>query len=57
MPGLPDTLRVMSRGWLSSNQVVFTTEGCDAAVVDTGHVREAQATLALTAQALAGRPL
>ena len=57
LPGLPDTLRVMSRGWLSSNQVVFTTDGCDTAVVDTGHVREVQTTLALTAHALQGLPL
>lgn len=57
LPGLPDTLRVLARGWLSSNQVVFTTPGGETAVVDTGHVREVQATLALTRAALAGQPL
>jgi glyoxylase-like metal-dependent hydrolase (beta-lactamase superfamily II) len=41
-------IRVLERGWLSSNNVMLTAEGGHAvAVVDTGHVRHAAQTVAL----------
>ena len=56
MGGLPEGLTVLERGWLSSNNIVFTREG-DATVVDTGYVNHAEQTLALVDTALAGRRL
>jgi glyoxylase-like metal-dependent hydrolase (beta-lactamase superfamily II) len=53
---LPRGLRVLERGWLSSNQVVFT-EGEATAVVDTGYFTHIDQTLALVDEALDGRPL
>lgn len=53
---LPDRIRVIERGWLSSNHVVcFDEDG--ATVVDTGYVSEADETLRLIDEALDGRPL
>lgn len=53
---LPPSLRVLERGWLSSNQILlFDDDG--ATVVDTGYVTEVDDTLRLIDQALAGRPL
>lgn len=53
---LPSSMRVFERGWLSSNNVLFTgPEG--TALVDTGYVSHAAQTLALVAHALEGRPL
>lgn len=55
VPLLP-SLRVLERGWLSSNQILlFDDDG--ATVVDTGYVTEVDDTLRLIDQALAGRPL
>lgn len=53
---LPRGMRVLERGWLSSNNVVFT-EGQATAVVDTGYFTHTDQTLALVDQALGGRPL
>lgn len=52
---LPAGVTVLERGWLSSNNVVFTAG--DTAVVDTGYVSHSQQTLALVSQALADKPL
>lgn len=52
---LPATMRVFERGWLSSNNVLFT--GPQSALVDSGYVTHAAQTLALVDHALEGRPL
>ncbi len=53
---LPATMRVLERGWLSSNNVVFI--GRDrTALVDSGYLTHAPQTLSLVAHALQGRPL
>ena len=54
--GLPDTLRVLERGWLSSNSIVFL-EGDGATVVDSGYVTHAAQTVDLVRSALDGRRL
>jgi glyoxylase-like metal-dependent hydrolase (beta-lactamase superfamily II) len=53
---LPRGLLVLERGWLSSNQVVFT-EGETTSVVDTGYFTHIDQTLRLIDDALDGRPL
>ena len=53
---LPDSLLVLERGWLSSNNIVFL-EGEQAAVIDSGYLTHAAQTLALLAHALDGRRL
>ena len=53
---LPDTLRVLERGWLSANSVVFL-EGDGATVVDSGYVTHAAQTVELVRSALDGRRL
>lgn len=50
-------LHVLERGWLSSNQVVLMDDEATATVVDTGHCRDAAATVALVDRVLAGRRL
>ena len=52
---LPATMQVFERGWLSSNNILFT--GPDTALVDSGYVAHAPQTLALVRHALGGRPL
>lgn len=53
---LPATMQVLERGWLSSNNILFT--GRDAtALVDSGYVTHAAQTLALVAHGLQDRPL
>ncbi|MEO7493520.1 MAG: MBL fold metallo-hydrolase [Massilia sp.] len=49
-------MRVFERGWLSSNNVLFTGPG-ETALVDSGYVTHAPQTLALVERALGGRPL
>lgn len=49
----PPSMRVIERGWVSSNQVVFVSDN-DTAVVDTGYGRHAEQTVALVNHALAG---
>ena len=55
-PVLPNSLRVLERGWLSSNNVLFF-EGDKAALVDSGYVTHAAQTVALLERALDGRQL
>jgi glyoxylase-like metal-dependent hydrolase (beta-lactamase superfamily II) len=53
---LQDSMTVFERGWLSSNNVLFTSaEG--TAIVDTGYAAHAPQTLALVQQKLGARPL
>jgi glyoxylase-like metal-dependent hydrolase (beta-lactamase superfamily II) len=54
-PLLPASMRVFERGWLSSNNVLFTGE--QTALVDSGYVTHAPQTLALVRHALGERPL
>lgn len=51
----PETLIVLERGWLSSNNIVFLDD--EPAVVDTAYVTHGADTLRLIDQALGGRPL
>ena len=53
---LPDSLLVLERGWLSSNNVICL-EGENAALVDSGYVTHAAQTVALIERALDGRQL
>ena len=53
---LPPQIRVFERGWLSSNNVL-ARDGDAYTLVDSGYVAHVPQTLALLAQALAGRPL
>lgn len=55
-PGLPDSLRVVERGWLSSNNVL-AFDGDAATLVDSGYVGHAEQTLALVRDVLGGRRL
>ncbi|MCF8151308.1 MAG: MBL fold metallo-hydrolase, partial [Sulfuritalea sp.] len=51
---LPDSIQVLERGWLSSNNVLFF-EGESATLVDSGYVGHAPQTVALVKSALAAR--
>lgn len=53
---LPPSLHVFERGWLSSNNILFTGAQ-HSALVDSGYVTHAPQTLALVRQALGERPL
>jgi glyoxylase-like metal-dependent hydrolase (beta-lactamase superfamily II) len=53
---LPKQIRVLERGWLSSNNILFL-EGERAILVDSGYVSHAPQTLALVRNALDGRKL
>jgi len=53
---LPATMRVFERGWLSSNNILFTGAH-ETALVDSGYATHADQTLALVAHALQGRKL
>ncbi len=55
-PRLPDSLRVLERGWLSSNNIV-AFEGETATLIDSGYVGHAVQTEALVREALGGRRL
>ncbi len=55
-PVLPDSLLVLERGWLSSNNILFL-EGDSATLIDSGYVTHARQTVALLKHALAGRSL
>lgn len=55
-PALPPEIAVFERGWLSSNNILFTgPEG--AALVDTGYSSHADQTVALVRAALGDAPL
>lgn len=53
---LPRTMHVFERGWLSSNNVLFTGAG-EATLVDSGYVSHAPQTIEMVGHALGGRPL
>ena len=53
---LPRQIRVIERGWLSANNIVFH-EGAEATLVDSGYLTHADQTLALVEHALEGRRL
>ena len=53
---LPSSMRVFERGWLSSNNVLFISDG-GTAIVDTGYSTHAEQTLALVRHELQGRAL
>lgn len=56
MTSLPAQIRVLERGWLSANNIVFH-EGVEATLVDSGYLTHAGQTLALVERALEGRRL
>lgn len=53
---LPISMRVFERGWLSSNNVLFTGRS-GSALVDSGYATHANQTVALVERALGQRPL
>ena len=55
-PPLPSTMRVLERGWLSSNNILFLGSE-QTALVDSGYLSHAAQTVALVAHGLQGRPL
>jgi glyoxylase-like metal-dependent hydrolase (beta-lactamase superfamily II) len=55
-PLLPDSLRVIERGWLSANNILFL-EADSATLVDSGYVTHAGQTVELVRHALDGRRL
>jgi glyoxylase-like metal-dependent hydrolase (beta-lactamase superfamily II) len=55
-PRLPESVTVIERGWVSSNNIVFRGRE-STAVVDTGYCRHREQTVALVARVLEGRPL
>ncbi len=56
MSELPKQIRVLERGWLSANNIVFH-EGAEATLIDSGYVTHADQTLALVERALEDRKL
>ncbi len=54
---LPPEITVFERGWLSSNNILFTGQHSGAALVDTGYCTHSAQTLALVQSTLGGRPL
>jgi glyoxylase-like metal-dependent hydrolase (beta-lactamase superfamily II) len=54
---LPDAVRVLERGWLSSNNVVCLGDAGQASVIDTGYGSHADQTVALVSAAIGGRTL
>lgn len=53
---LPATVRVLERGWLSANNILFL-EGDSATLVDSGYISHADQTVVLVRESLAGRRL
>lgn len=54
---LPRSIRVLERGWLSSNNIVLHDDAGTGTVVDTGYVTHSAQTVALLRHALEGRRL
>lgn len=54
--GLPASIRVIERGWLSSNNILLF-DGAEATLIDSGYVGHAARTVELVNSALAGRRL
>ena len=57
VPELTSTMRVLERGWVSSNNVLLFDDDHSATLVDTGYVTHGEQTLALVRHALQGRRL
>lgn len=55
-PRLPDTLRVLERGWLSANNILCL-DGEEATLIDSGYVTHAAQTVDLLQRELEGRRL
>ena len=55
-PGLPSSIHVIERGWLSSNNILLF-DGDEATLIDSGYVGHAARTVELVKSALAGRHL
>jgi len=55
-PDLPPGLHVFERGWLSANNILFTS-GDETVLIDSGYCTHAAQTLALVESALGSRPL
>jgi glyoxylase-like metal-dependent hydrolase (beta-lactamase superfamily II) len=53
---LPPQIRVLQRGWLSSNNVLID-DAADCTLIDSGYVAHAAQTLQLLQHALGGKPL
>ena len=56
-PESASTMRVLERGWVSSNNVLLFDDDDSATLVDTGYVTHSEQTLALVRHALEGRRL
>ncbi len=54
---LPASIRVLERGWLSSNNIVLHDDTNTGTVIDSGYVTHAAQTVALVGHALEGRRL
>jgi glyoxylase-like metal-dependent hydrolase (beta-lactamase superfamily II) len=54
---LPPSIRVLERGWLSSNNIVLHDDAGSGTVVDSGYVSHGAQTVALVRHALDGRRL
>jgi len=54
---LPASIRVLERGWLSSNNIVLHDDAEAGTVIDTGYVTHGAQTVALVRHALEGRRL
>jgi glyoxylase-like metal-dependent hydrolase (beta-lactamase superfamily II) len=54
---LPASIRVLERGWLSSNNIVLHDDAETGTVVDSGYVSHGEQTVALVRRALEGRRL
>jgi glyoxylase-like metal-dependent hydrolase (beta-lactamase superfamily II) len=54
--GLPGTIEVLERGWLSSNSIVFD-DGGEISIVDTGYVAHAPMLVRLIEHVRRGRPV
>lgn len=56
MTALPESIRVLERGWLSSNNILLVGPD-DTALIDSGYTTHSAQTLALVRRGLRGRPL
>lgn len=56
-PKLPERIRVIERGWLSSNNILLFDGDAEATLIDSGYVGHAARTVELVNSALAGRRL
>ncbi|HKO68572.1 MAG TPA: MBL fold metallo-hydrolase [Burkholderiaceae bacterium] len=55
--GVASSMRVLERGWVSSNSIVLFSDEHSATLIDTGYVTHAEQTLDLVRHALDGRRL